>query len=98
MTEKLCFTEDQAFQIILKGMETGQIKLPFHQEVSTKKMLELTGSRSEPISDAFSMCVALSRAAKRDSLYLLVLYRSLTSGIDGSDLASLDSSFDGWQR
>ena len=93
MTEKLCFTEDQAFQIILKGMETGQIKLPFNGTCGAEEMLKSAKQSHGEVSDLYSISQKLCQSARLDALYLLVLRRSLTNGITDQDLKQLDYDF-----
>lgn len=92
------FTPDQAFQIILKGMETGQVKMPFNRMVKPEEMEEILKSsiaRStyDSTTDVYSVTHELMRAARLDSIYLLTLYHSLTEGLTEEEANQLNHQF-----
>lgn len=101
--EEMKFTPDQAFQIILKGMEAGQIKLPFHGaltaeelSVDVKKAIALHDYRPE--DDVYSVAVKLARSARMDAIYLLTLFGSLTRGLTADDVQRVNEAFDRLMR
>ena len=101
--DEIKFTPDQAFQIILKGMETGQIKLPFNKTIKAEEMEAVAKEAmarhqySEDV-DVFSVTHALARSARLDSLYLFCLYASLTRGLTERDVEHLIRLFDSYSN
>lgn len=97
---KLCLTEEQAFQIILKGMETGQIKLPFLNTVSAEKMTEIIqrmrdADQYTSATDSYSIARSLARSAKLDAVYLLTFYAFLTEGLTDKETIELARVYEG---
>lgn len=97
--EEVKFTPDQALQIILKGMETGQIKLPFNGTVKAEEMEEMAKSamahhQYSQDTDPQSVIYELAHSAKLDSLYLLCMFGALTRGLTARDVQNLNHSFD----
>lgn len=98
--KKVRLTEDQAFQILLKGMETGQIKLPFLNTVSVEKMTEviqrmrLQEQQGDSV-DSYSIARGLARSAKLDAVYLLTLYAFLTEGLTDKQTTELARLYEG---
>lgn len=97
--EEVKFTPDQALQIILKGMETGQIKLPFNGTIKAEEMTAMAKSamahnQYRPDVDPQSVMYELAHSAKLDSLYLLCLFGALTRGLTANDVQNLNRLFD----
>lgn len=89
---------EQALQVILKGMETGQIRLPFSKTIKADEMEALVknncakGIRDKNV-DAYSIAYELARSARMDSLYILTMFATLTNGLDEEETDHLNSTF-----
>lgn len=97
--EEVKFTPDQALQIILKGMETGQIKLPFNGTIKAEEMTAIAKSavahhQHTSETDFYSLTYELAHSARLDSLYLLCMFGALTRGLTAKDVQDLNRTFD----
>lgn len=93
------FTPDQALQIILKGMETGQIKLPFNGTIKAEEMTAIAKNaiarrQHTPETDFYSLTYELAHSARLDSLYLLFMFGALTRGLTDKEVQNLNHLFD----
>lgn len=94
--EEVKFTPDQALQIILKGMETGQIKLPFNDTIKAEQYeteILKAATQHSKTPDFDGIAYTLSRSAWLDSLYLLCLFSSLTHGLTEEEAKKLNTIF-----
>lgn len=94
--DEVKFTPEQAVQIILKGMETGQIKLPFNGTIKVEQYeaeLLKAATQHSKAPDFDGVAYSLSRSARLDSLYLLCLFGSLTHGLTEAEATKLNAIF-----
>lgn len=97
--DEVKFTPDQALQIILKGMETGQIKLPFNHTIKAEEMTAIAKNaiahhQYTPETDFYSLTYELAHSARLDSLYLLCMFASLTRGLTEQEVQNLNRVFE----
>ena len=68
MRTKSQFTENQAFELILAAVSSGQLSFPHFEKVKEKDF---------KVGDSVNPCVV---AAKADAIYLFNLYSALIEG------------------